>query len=76
MEIGSSPFDAIGMFKKLIRMIERLRVSFGRRRQQRSQGEPWHQDPMSHPAVQRMTPNQLADLPLERHRVRPRPQIC
>lgn len=76
MEIGASLFDAIGMFKNSLRIIERLGVSFGRRQRQRGQGEPWYQDPMSHPVVQRMSPNQLADLPLERHRVRPRPQIC
>ena len=59
------------------RMIERLSTSFGRRhRCPRDQGEPWRQDPMSHPAVQRMTPDQLADLPFERHRTRPRPRAC
>lgn len=76
MEIGDWLFNAIGMFKNAFRIIEHLRIPFDRRRQQRGQGEPWYQDPMSHPAVQRMTPNQLADLPLERHRVRPRPQLC
>jgi len=36
-------------------------------------GEEWNKDPLSHPALQRMTLEELADLPFEREPARPDP---
>lgn len=37
-----------------------------RQRKRVSDEEAWRQDPLSHPAIRRMTPHELADLPFDR----------
>lgn len=56
------------MTKKTIRRRLKLMMKLFMRRQTKATSPSWYDrtDPLSHPAIQRMSPRELADLPLNR----------
>jgi len=56
------------MTKKTIKRRLKLMMKLFMRRQTKATSPSWYDrtDPLSHPAIQRMSPRELADLPLNR----------
>jgi hypothetical protein len=56
------------MNKKTIKRKLKIMMKLFMRRQTRATSPSWYDrtDPLSHPAIQRMSPRELADLPLNR----------